>query len=395
MVKVKLGLPIDSTFLSEVIYEGLLYLVKNGYAKYFNYKEIEFKEDFLSLAYEKLENYENIKITLTGNDDVNTKLFRMFNLSTVNSRKILNDLFDKLHSYSNTFYCVKNEINLAPKIKGKTILYDIEDKKEGISLQLLKIDRYTGISSLETNYISQHLTSYFSKELILIALLGIYSSYVTTLFPPSEKGFQQIYYFLFFSPEETLGLLSKGNNGLFEAKFIMKEKMKKIINEHIKSAYLNEVLLLDVILNLELYKFMKETNLDKISTILIKLNPEGQTYKIYETLPITVFKEMVFHKKIEKYFRHHEKFAEPVLNFLNDQNVKVALNSLTTRSKMPEADNLLSAIINLYRFVILGNTQGLSEFIREAWNAYEKTKNQNPTKALHYIELLKKFSYYI
>jgi hypothetical protein len=62
---------------------------------------------------------------------------------------------------------------------------------------------------------------------------------------------------------------------------------------------------------------------------------------------------------------------------------------------MPEADNLLSAIINLYRFVILGNTQGLSEFIREAWNAYEKTKNQNPTKALHYIELLKKFSYYI
>jgi hypothetical protein len=395
MVKVKLGLPIDSTFLSEVIYEGLLYLVKNGYAKYFNYKEIEFKEDFLSLAYEKLENYGNIKITLTGNDDVNTKLFRMFNLSTVNSRKILNDLFDKLHSYSNTFYCVKNEINLAPKIKGKTILYDIEDKKEGISLQLLKIDRYTGISSLETNYISQHLTSYFSKELILIALLGIYSSYVTTLFLPSEKGSQQIYYFLFFSPEETLGLLSKGNNGLFEAKFIMKEKMKKIINEHIKSAYLNEVLLLDVILNLELYKFMKETNLDKISTILIKLNLEEKTYKIYETLPITVFKEMVFHKKIEKYFRHYEKFAEPVLNFLNDQNVKVALNSLTTRSKMPEADNLLSAIINLYRFVILGNTQGLSEFIREAWNAYEKTKNQNPTKALHYIELLKKFSYYI
>jgi hypothetical protein len=395
MVKVKLGLPIDSTFLSEVIYEGLLYLVKNGYAKYFNYKEIEFKENFLSLAYEKLENYGNIKITLTGNDDVNTKLFRMFNLSTVNSRKILNDLFDKLHSYSNTFYCVKNEINLAPKIKGKTILYDIEDKKEGISLQLLKIDRYTGISSLETNYVSQQLTSYFSKELILIALLGVYSSYVTTLFLPSEKGFQQIYYFLFFFPEETLGLLSKGNNGLFEAKFIMKEKMKKIINERIKSAYLNEVLLLDVILNLELYKFMKETNLDKISTMLVKLNPEGQTYKIYETLPITVFKEMVFHKKIEKYFRRYEKFAEPVLNFLNDQNVKVALNSLTTRSKMPEADNLLSAIINLYRFVILGDTQGLSEFIREAWNAYEKTKNQNPARALHYIELLKKFSYYI
>jgi hypothetical protein len=395
MVKVKLGLPIDSTFLSEVIYEGLLYLVKNGYAKYFNYKEIEFKEDFLSLAYKKLENYGNIKITLTGNDDVNTKLFRMFNLSTVNSRKILNDLFDKLHNYSNTFYCVKNEINLAPKIKGKTILYDIEDKKEGISLQLLKIDRYTGISSLETNYVSQQLTSYFSKELILIALLGVYSSYVTTLFLPSEKGFQQIYYFLFFFPEETLGLLSKGNNGLFEAKFIMKEKMKKIINERIKSAYLNEVLLLDVILNLELYKFMKETNLDKISTMLVKLNPEGQTYKIYETLPITVFKEMVFHKKIEKYFRRYEKFAEPVLNFLNDQNVKVALNSLTTRSKMPEADNLLSAIINLYRFVILGDTQGLSEFIREAWNAYEKAKNQNPARALHYIELLKKFSYYI
>jgi hypothetical protein len=319
----------------------------------------------------------------------------MFNLSTVNSRKILNDLFDKLHNYSNTFYCVKNEINLAPKIKGKTILYDIEDKKEGISLQLLKIDRYTGISSLETNYVSQQLTSYFSKELILIALLGVYSSYVTTLFLPSEKGFQQIYYFLFFFPEETLGLLSKGNNGLFEAKFIMKEKMKKIINERIKSAYLNEVLLLDVILNLELYKFMKETNLDKISTMLVKLNPEGQTYKIYETLPITVFKEMVFHKKIEKYFRRYEKFAEPVLNFLNDQNVKVALNSLTTRSKMPEADNLLSAIINLYRFVILGDTQGLSEFIREAWNAYEKAKNQNPARALHYIELLKKFSYYI
>jgi len=392
MVKVKLGLPIDSTFLSEIIYEGLLYLVKNDYAKYFNHKEIEFKKDFLSLAYKELENYENIKITLTGNDDVNTKLFRMFNLSTINSRKVLNDLFDKLHNYSNTFYCVRNEMNLAPKIKGKTILYDIEDKKEGISLQLLKIDRYTGISSLETNYISQHLTSYFSKELILIALLGVYSSYVTTLFLPSEKGFQQIYYFLFFSPEETLGLLSKGNNGAFKAKFVMKEKIKKIINEHIKSAYLNEVLFLDVILNLELYKFMKETNLDKISTILVKLNPEGQTYKIYETLPITVFKEMVFHKKIEKYFRRYEKFAEPVLNFLNDQNVKAALNSLTTRSKMPEAGNLLSAIISLYRFVILGDTQGLSEFIREAWNAYEKAKNQNPAKASHYIELLKKFS---
>ncbi|MEM3517398.1 MAG: hypothetical protein QW647_06385 [Candidatus Bathyarchaeia archaeon] len=393
MVKVKLNLPINSTFLSEVIYEGLLYLIKNSDVKYFTHREIEFKENFLKIAYKELKDYENIKIALTGNDYPNTKkLFEKLNLPNVTSKN-LNDLFNKLHENANEFIIEKHEINLIQKIKKNNVLYGIDNKAEGISLQLLKVDRYTGFTSIETEYITQQLPSYFSKELILIALLGIYSSYVTSISLISEKGFRQTHYFLFFSPEEILILLSKGDFNLLESKLILKEKMKEIVKERIKSAHLNEILLLDINLNLELHKNMEKENLDKLSTLLVKLNPEGQTYKIYEETPITIFRELVFHKKIKEYFKNHEKFVEFISNFLNEKSVKAALSSFTSKSDMKETNDLLSGIINLYKFIVLGDTQSFSEFIRNIWNAYEKTKEEK--RGIQYLNLLKSFSYQI
>ncbi|MEM2178972.1 MAG: hypothetical protein QW272_09160 [Candidatus Methanomethylicaceae archaeon] len=385
MVKIKLGIPIDSTFLSSIIYDGILYSIAHSNKLInFNTYEIEFEEEFMKELFKELKDYENIKIRLTGRNDGSIKKLNQ----KINQKGTFGEIIKKLCEDDKSLI-TKKEINLFLKPKGENLLIDLEKNRErGITLQLLKVDRYTGLTSIEAYYTLKQLTSYFSKEAILISLLGIYSSYIHSLFIPStSRKVQPFHYFLFFSPSETLELFFKNDPEYVRKLFRIKEKAKNILRKVIEYSPINEILFLELIFNIELHKLMENENLDKVSLTIIKLAQERQTYKIYEEIPITIFKTMLFNEKVKEYFKNYDRFLESLSQFLLNENVHRALRSFHKQQKMDEAEKILSAIQNLYKFIILGDLQGYSNFMRELWEAHEIVKDKTDI----YAKLIKAF----
>ncbi len=387
MVRVMLHLPPDSTFLSEVLYGGLMFLLKN--ASKFNSAEIDFSPDFLSKVYSSLddERIDSIRIVMSGNDSINAKIFEKFDLN-VKSRKTYYDLIKLLKDNADKLTS-KEEINVELKVHKKDILMDASSKSDGIAApQLFKVDRYTGLSSLDTNYTSQQLTFYFSKEIALIALLGIYSSFVISV----RQQQQTYHYFLFFSPDEIAGIMNSDRR-FVEKLFLVKDEVAEQLRSLLSNSTLNELLLVELTLNLELQRLMERENLDKVSLILFKVAPEGQTYKIYEQIPITVHRNPAFYTIAERYFRDAAAFCEKLGKALTSDAILKTLASMNRKNKYSEADNVLKAIQMIYRFVVLGDTQGWFGFLREMHNAYSKLANSSDgrerKRAKNYLNLVK------
>ncbi len=256
---------------------------------------------------------------MSGNDNINAKIFETFGIGGVKSRKTYYDLIALLKEHRDKI-STKDESEIHLNIKGKDVFMDINSKSDGIAApQLLKVDRYTGFSSLDTPYTSQQLTFYLSKEVALLALLGIYSSFVTNV----RQQQQSYYYFLFFSPEEVAGLLNSPS--LAEKFFLVKESVRESLRELLRRTTFNELLLIETTLNLELQRLMETENLDKISLTLFKIAHEGQTYKIYEQIPITVYRNPAFYETAKKYFRDPLKFSEKLRKAITQGVIPSAL----------------------------------------------------------------------
>jgi len=391
MVEIRLNLPSDLTFLSGIMYEGILFSILSTDCR-FDHTAVYLPQDFLCRSYSSLDDgvIDNLRIVMSGNDNINVKLFEKLGLN-VKSRKTYYDLIRLLKENSDRLVS-KDTIDLEMSIVKKDTLIDLKSKSEGLSApQLFKVDRYTGISSLEAGYTSQQLTLYASKEATLIGLLGVYSSFVTTF----KRTY---YYFLFLSPDEVISLLAEGNRRKVEGYLIVKERIAERLREILGKSTITELIMLEVLLSVEVQNLMIEENLDKISLVLFKIAPEGQTYKIYEQIPITIFKKPKFYRVIEKYIGDPQRFCEKLSEALNpNRTLFKALASLNAKNKFSEADNVLKAVQELYRFVVLGDTQGWFGFVRELWNCYSKLANSSDrwerNRSKDYIKIVRDLAY--
>jgi len=401
---VEISLPVDSTFLSEVIYEGLLQYLSH---------DKSFSKAF-SEAFERIP--KDKKLTLSGNDISMIKRIRGKENLRIGFPEQLLQLLDDKYSSEVIYERVKNKENYTNLLSADFIkellecrgLNDVKlegdfslilkkgevviGRKEITAPQILKVDRYTGYTSLETEFVSSQLTLYISKEVTLLFLLGIYSSFITTF----RQQQQAYYYFLFFSPDEILKLLSESSN-VIRKYFLVKDAVVEKLATILGKSTSNELLLLEVFLSVELQELMDREQLDKISLVLFKIAPEGQTYKIYEQIPITIFRRPNFYRIVEKYFRDPQEFCRKLSDALApNKTIFKALASLNAKNKFSEADNVLRAIQELYRFVILGDAQGWFGFVRELWNCYSKLANSSDTRerkrSKDYIEIVQKFS---
>jgi len=398
MVKVILTLPRDSSFLSSVLYEGLLSSTLHVKAEY-DGLSLNLPDDFLSIAFRRLEEdrISEMRIAMSGNDNVNVTIFRAYRIQE-KSKKTFYDLILKLKSNTDVLKVKKDSIRLVIEFKRKDMIideketFDANGKKKPISApQLFKIERYTGISSLESSYTSQQVTIYTSKEVLLIFLLGLYSSFITSV----RQQNQQNYFFLTFSPEEIENMLNNLNDREFVKKlFRTKEGVMKILKDALNKTSLEEMILLEIYLNVEIRRLMEKENLDKISTILFKISLEGQTYKIYEQIPITIYREQSFHEIIRRYFKNPEKFLKNLSEVLSPDGI--IFDALKNVDRYDEANNVLKAVYGLYRFIVLGNVEGWYEFLREINNAYRKlensTKQKEKWRCKEYMKILKQFA---
>ncbi|MFN3384834.1 MAG: hypothetical protein ACK401_08080 [Archaeoglobaceae archaeon] len=406
MPKVKLSFPIDSTFLSSVIYEGLLYLIPE-YSKSFSLTEIDFEDDFLSKAFASLEDerIKEVEVRMRGKYD--PEIFKKFRLELPNEKTFYN-LLKSLKENFNIIkvsreieifkYFSKGAVFIGLKKESKRKKLKKESKKEEdeediiTPPQIFKIDRYTGFSSLESALTSDQLTLYLSKEVALIALLGIYSSFVVSV----RQQQQNNYYFLFFSPDETLKRLSEGKKDLIKTLMEIKNTARNALNKIISKHYSNELLLTEVALNVEVQNLLKKEKLDKISLSLFRISPEGQTYKIYEVVPLDFFKETRF-EAFSKYFRDQEKLIGSLRKILLPEGILLeALSSMNKKNRYSEAENILVAINGLYRFVVLGDVEGFYEFTRKIGEAIRKLENSDDPRerwrAGEYRRILTRFS---
>ncbi len=389
MVKVTLNFPRDSTFLSNVLYEGLLFSTQFSPAK-FEGDALELPDDFIVRAVKSLneDRVNGLRVAMSGNDNINRKLFEISKIND-QSRKTYYDLLSKVKGYADSFICKKDVVQLAINFKRRDMIID---DKELAAPQLLKVDRYTGISSLESGYTSQQVTIYSSKEVLLLFLLGMYSSFVTS----TRQQNQQYYFFLTFAPEEIESMLSNVEDREYVRKlFRTKDGIIAALSEAINRTTMNEIILLEVYLNIEIRRLMEKENLDKISTILFKIAPEGQTYKIYEQIPITIYREsQEFYEVVRKYFKNPEKFLEHLSSILDPNGV--IFDALRNINKYDEANNVLRAVQGLYTFIVLGDVSGWYVFLREINNACRKLENSTKAseKRRHskYVEVLKALS---
>jgi hypothetical protein len=388
MVRVEVNYPVDGTFLSSLLFEGLLYAISKSDCE-IDANKVEFKDSkFMSYIYAKLDDQRirDIKIPMAGkNDNINEKIFEKFGLTGVVSKKTYSDLFSMLKSISEKIIISRDPI-ITAKLKGKYVLIDLDDKSEGIQAAIFKAERYTGISSGEMNLTSKQLTQYFSKEVALFLLLGLYSSFIATV---AWQRQQRSMFFLTFSTEDIMKLLRKEE--LIEKYFEVKnEAMNALRNIILKNPH-NELLFTEIALNVQLQKMLRERNIDKISFTLFKVALEGQIYKIYEQIPLTILSESPFLKVASKFFRKSEDLIDYLYWLFSSQN-SIILNRLADPNNSVYS-NMISAVNAMYRFVMLGDIQGLFEFIRELYNAHEKTKNEKGES--EYIKIVRNIGVYI
>ncbi len=390
-ISIVISLPLNDALTSLLIYEGLVYLMSKTPVKVEGNK-VTIPRDGIAKVYRELsdETLNKINVTTVGkNDDSSLKRFidwlgiskeeleeRLASLY-INERRRKRKL--RITNYQELLYILKHSfkklkistdtIFVGTTIGKKHIIIGEVKGDKGLSFQFLKSERYTGLTSTEHEYTTRQITTYVSPEVLLLAMLGLYSSFVYRN--------ANTYYFLFLSPLEIGEILFSNNNP--ETMMRIKDKARDILEQVIKRQFKEELLAAEICLNTKLQEVLGERDVKSISLLLLKVNQEGQTYKVYETIPFTIF-----FREAKEVYRLLEKIIAPdgiVLERLrNSDNV--------------EHSNLMSVIIGLYRFVILDDRYGIYQALRELHNAYVKVGGDEKLRwaALRYEALLREVS---
>ncbi|MEM3691667.1 MAG: hypothetical protein QXP84_04540 [Candidatus Korarchaeum sp.] len=388
-LEIKLELPIDSTFLSQIIYEGLIYLI-NKRGSSFNVDSVRLEGDLLE-AYKDLDEnrIKNIKIKLVGNDLRKGErkgegyfLYSFLKLLKIKINKIKEMTYGellKLTKEQGSLQVSRSPINLEATYERSIVL-----DESGTTLtapQLLKVDRYAGISSAEMPFMSKRVGLKASLEVILIALLGVYSSYIATA---------EDHYFAFLSPSEILRILASGDPSLLRNLYSVKEQLRDLLGRTLggpaegelmkKSKHLpvphrrrtlggpaeGELMVLEVMLNSKIRAELKSRNLDKVSINIFRVSEEGGiTYKVHETLPITVYANPYFYHVLSSRGVDARKLCDTLQDALNPKGKIIkTLSSFKSKNKFDEADSILRGVMALYKFVTLADPHYLFQFSR-------------------------------
>jgi hypothetical protein len=173
-----------------------------------------------------------------------------------------------------------------------------------------------------------------------------------------------------------------------------------------------EALIIETLLNLSFIEALEKSNLDKISLILFRIDHEEQTYKIYDQLPIYVYRRSPAYEILDKYFNKKEEFCEEIIKVLSKRGIigKSLINYIgikedetqrkrkkkKQKEEVKEAPALLRAIKELYKFIVFADTSGLFGFLRNLQDAVNilRAENKRLDDMKRYVELISKIEYY-
>ncbi len=353
------------------------------------------KNDLMTLLRTDLDEarLSSLNITTVGKND-SQSIKRLLDSLGVESKEK-----NKITRFSDILLLIKktsnlkigDEIIINTSIKGKKLFIGVMKKDEGgeggrkkkrrerrgevgkdergITFQIFKTERYTGFTSTEHHYTAEQITTYMSPEVALLALLGLYSSFTVKV--------ENAHYMLFFAPEE-VGYMLSGDKDI-RTMFLLKDECRDVLAEIIRREYSEELIAVESLLNTEIQFSLSKYNVKSVMFILLKIAQEGQTYKIYQYVPLAFYQ------------RETPEIWRGLSGMLDPGGV---ILSRLAKSDNVEYGHLRSMILNIYRYVILGDQWGLYAALRDLYDAYRMVYNDEKARkeARSYLYLLRRLS---
>ncbi|ABN69436.1 conserved hypothetical protein [Staphylothermus marinus F1] len=414
MAELKLLIKPDNTFLTQIIYEGLLLLLQHNLDQSsFHYNKIILPSYSLRKLFENVirdkslrDEFVSVRTAFVGND-------KKYDLPG----QILKSVGVPLKGKSGITYIGQllevliNNYTKLPDLRDSSLIY----KRTSNSLiigsalqdvvsapQIFKVDRYTGFTTADLNTTYNRYGVKGEPFWVLIGLLGIASSYVVQYREPKSgsKVSKISYYYLFFSPDEMLEMLASRNPkylyNLMTLKRIVVTKLRELINSNLPS----EIIILSLMLDTNIMAELAKNEIDHLFLQLYRVVNEGNTYKIYNTTLLNLYSTPYYLDVLEKITGSSDK-SENLLSILNkmvqpNSPLIWSINSMDKKNKDPDADHAFRALMELYRFIVYGDPRGFYGFLRELTNAktiLEGEKNEKyKNRARYYSRRLTEIS---
>jgi len=331
-LKVEIHAPPNSSILLSMLYEGLLYIKSRC---------SDANDQCLKGLWDK-----DVKFNFVGNDIRHTlekELSKRYNVQLRDFKSFVNFMKN----------IVPQDLVIYVRISDKQFL--VGDERfvgggiKGYSFQIMKADRYKGITSLELNLIDEEVTVYSDINGLYLFFLGLLSSYITTV--------GNDYYFLFFDTGELPRVLQRPNMVII--KNSIANDLRDVLN-HVQSLN-DELITLSVLLNIMVIKIIKDENVRFTSLRLVRIKNEGgKTYKVYDDMPLQIFAD-------QKIYENEDELQQ--LNYIMKRLITPASRFIRGNDRKGDGYHAYLALKYLYSYIITGNTEYLEKFYRELHEA--------------------------
>ncbi|MEM3481341.1 MAG: hypothetical protein QW576_06630, partial [Candidatus Korarchaeum sp.] len=174
--------------------------------------------------------------------------------------------------------------------------------------------------------------------------------------------------------DDMLRVLSSGDRARLEHVYFIKEQLRDLLGRTLRGPAEGELMVLEVMLNSKIRAELKSRNLDKVSINIFRVSEEGgktyrkrktYTYKVHETLPITVYANPYFYHVLSSRGVDARKLCDTLQDALKPRGEIIkTLSSFNSQNKFDEADSILGGVMALYKFVTLADPHYLFQFSR-------------------------------
>ncbi len=289
----------------------------------------------------------NIKFSFVGNDIYHT----------LEKLTMCGKLKPDLKSLGKCFSTLTNlDLDIWLKIENGNILVGNSNFNgdNGLTFQIMKVDRYMGIASMEMGLIKQQVSVISDINGAYMFFLGLISSNVITL--------GNEYYFLLFDTSEILNCINNPSMW-FSIKDKLKNDLIKTLNRTKRID--DDIISLETLLNTEVIDLMKKEGLEEANLRLLKINAERNTYKVYNDFPIQMFSNMKIYENMK-----FIKSLASVVDFL----INRASDFLNGRDK-GDGYHAYKALKYIYMFLVSNHVEYLSNAMREIYEASKINEN--------------------
>ena len=359
--------PPNETLLSSMLYEGYIRILE-GCGE-------EVDEECVRKVLETLGKKE-VNFGFTGNDIRHTlgKIQYKFKVSIKSFQDLIN-FFKTLKIQD-----LRIDVRLSEDKDAVLVGVPGFTKEEGYSFQIMKIDRYGGISSTESRTFTEQVTTYADLSGLLMFFTGLASSYVTSI--RDRDRYKDDHYFLFFDVRTLLTWVLAGGASNVGNWVIIKDKLLEKIKERIEEYgdINDEIITLSVLFNSSLLEALRDSKVDYTGFRLIKVSREGQIYKIYVDMPLRVYPNVKLHENWEE----EKRIMNEISNII-DVLIRPASRFIKRRDNIGDGYHAFKALRYLYLYVTTGDPTYLNMMYREIHEAYVVSKRSGARYAEVYL----------